>query len=229
MTDPNEGIALSQAVLAINAAIGQLQRLGRSDTADTLIDAAENVSAYAALDADREHNDDWKRTQYSRKYISVMTSLSRQLTAAATSASTGDQDDAARVFGIKGLPGDVASLAISRRDAGDRVGEVSDAITLQRLLDTAIRNGDDVLAHAIVENAVCSGFVDIVNAFNAAYPNLSAAVERLWTAEHRKMSTLDVKVAWRIAALKPAFISNLQDYEIQSAAAGQTSVGQWNA
>ncbi len=41
--------------------------------------------------------------------------------------STGNRSDAARVFGVEGLPGDPASLAIGRRDAADRVAAATTA------------------------------------------------------------------------------------------------------
>ena len=153
----------------------------------------------------------------------MIATLARKLTAAATLAGSKDQDDAARVYGIKGLAGDVASLAISRRDAADRV-ENTDTHRLRDLLATAVRNGDEVLAHAIAEWAIKNGDHDIATDFQTAYPNLADAVERLWNAEHRKMTGLDITVAWRVGALNPALLKSLQDYEI----AGQAGVGSWN-
>jgi hypothetical protein len=61
-----------------------------------------------------------------------------------------------------------------------------------------------------------------------SYPQLADAAERLWTAAHRKMSGLDITTAWRVAALKPALLQPLQEYEITAAASGQTGVGRWN-
>ena len=55
MIGGNDPTALTTAIAAINAALATLQRLGRSDTADALLDEAENTTAYATLDADREH------------------------------------------------------------------------------------------------------------------------------------------------------------------------------
>jgi|SRR4051794_35285275 hypothetical protein len=230
-TDPNGGAALNDAVTAINDALKRLQRLGLADKADALLDEAENTNIYTALDNDTEHNQDWLRSAYAQKYISVMTSLARKITAAADIAGSQDQDDAARVYGVKGLPGDVASLAISRRDAADRVAKLDIAARpdqLGDLLAAAVRSGDTVLSHAVAEAAIKGGDADTINAFSAAYPALSDEVERLWNAEHRRMTTVDIKVAWRVAALKPSAIGSLQDYEIQRVAAGQSSAGSWN-
>ena len=146
--------------------------------------------------------------------------LATKLTAAASRAATQDSIDAARVYGVAGLSGDPASLAISRRDAGDRVADITDPQQLCGLLATAVRNGDEVLAHAIAEAAVKSGDLSTTTLFQQSYPKLSDAVERLWSAEHKRMTGTDITVAWRVAALKPAPLDSLQDYEIQAAAAG---------
>lgn len=232
MTDYNAGDSLTEAVTTSKEALAALQRLGRSDLADDALTAAESSTNYTALDDDREHNDQWKQSAYARQYTSVMATLATKLTAVAKTVGSTDQDDAARVYGIKGLPGDVASLTISRRDAGDRIAGINDSNQLRRLLVTATRTGDEVLAHAIVEAAIQSDDSDTTDAFIAAYPHLAEAVQRLWAAEHNRLQSIDLTTAWRLAALKPAPIKNLMDYEIAAAAAapiGQPSIGAWNA
>ncbi|ORV85558.1 hypothetical protein AWC11_01660 [Mycobacterium interjectum] len=228
--DYSAGAALTESVTACQQALATLQRLGRAADAEPLLTAAagEIATVTGATDLDRDHTTEWKITQCARAYSSVMSALAQKLTAAANSAGSQDSDDAARVFGIKGLPGDVASLAISRRDAGDRAAEITDPIERQRLLAQATRTGDDVLAHALVESAITSGDADTTTQFSAAYPDLAPAVERLWAAQNRRMTTVDVGMAWSLAALKPAQLSALQNYEIASAAAGNGNAGSWN-
>src|SRR3954451_17325367 len=142
--DPNDGTALTQAGVAIRDALTSLQRLGRADDADTPLTDAESTT-YDDLLQDKARSQDWKTTQSAQRYIAILATLASKLTAVANRAGTQDQDDAARCFGVKGLSGDVASLAISRRDAGDRV-DSSDPSKLGDLLATAVRNGDDVLS-----------------------------------------------------------------------------------
>jgi hypothetical protein len=229
--DPNDGAALANALASISAALTSLQRLGLTDTASAILDQAENTSAYTALDTDTEHSQSWLTSAYAAKYISVMTTLARQLTAAASTAGTQDQTDAASVYGVKGIPGDPAALATSKRDAGDRVADldlIGNPGQLGDVLADAIRSGDTVMTRAIAETAIKSGDLDTTNTFADAYPNLADAVQRLWSAEHRKMTGQDVTTAWRVAALKPSALSALQPYEIQAAATGQTGVGSWN-
>jgi hypothetical protein len=129
------------------------------------------------------------------KYIAVVNTLAQQLTAAAASAATQDQDAAARVYGVKGPPGDVAStrhLAPPRRRTRRRPRPT---FGFGDLLASAVRSGDDVPAHAVAECAITSGDVDTTNAFADAYPDLSDVVQRLGSAEHRRTKTTDVTTA----------------------------------
>jgi hypothetical protein len=228
MTDYNAGDSLTEAVTACQTALATLQRLGRSDLADGPLTDAESANNYGTLDNDTEHNDAWKLQRYAQTYTNVVTSLARKLTSAANSAGKQDTDDASNVFGVTGLSGDVASLAIARRDADERIEGVTDPAQRQALLAQATRNGDPTLARAIVQAAFEFNDVDTVNAFIAAYPNLNDAVERLWTAQNRKTVGVDLAVGFRLAALKPRAIGSMMDYEIALIASGQTSAGSWN-
>lgn len=229
MTDYNAGDDLTAAVTACKTALTTLQRLGCSDQADGPLTDAESSSNYSTLDADRDHSDQWKMQRYAQTYSNVVATLARKLTAAATTAGKQDADDASNVFGIAGLAGDVASLSIARRDANDRVADITEPTERQALLAQAVRNGDFTLARALVQAAFDFNDVDTVNAFIAAYPNLNDAVERLWTAQNRKTVGVDLVAGLRLAALKPRTIGSMMDYEIALIASGQTSAGTWNA
>jgi hypothetical protein len=230
MTGPDymAGQDLTDATTACTTALHTLQMLGVSGAADDALATAEGVS-YDSILADASRSQSWKVTAAARQYVNVITELGNDLTSVANIASRQYRADAAAVFGTAGLAGDPATLTISRRDAGERVATEHDSIKLQRLLDQAALNGDDVLAHAIVESAVQSGDSDTVNAFMAAYPALADAVQRLWVCATHKMSGADITTAWRVAALKPANLKPLQDYEVVAAALGNVAAGSWNA
>jgi hypothetical protein len=238
MTDYNAGDSLTEAVTACSSALATLQRLGCSDQADGPLTDAEATS-YDAIAADTTRSDAWKLQQYAKTYVGVMSTLARRLTSAANAAGKQDADDASNVFGIAGLSGDVASLSIARRDAGDRVAAITDpsngdAATpnpRQRsdLLAAALRNGDTTLARAVVQAAVESGDLGCVNQFVEAFPALNDAVERLWITQHRKSIGVDLTMGLRLAALKPEPIHSMMDYEIALIASGQTAAGMWNA
>ena len=225
------GVPLTEASAACTTALQKLQRLGQSALAEPLLDEAANEIAAVSspIQADTSRSDSYKQQAQARLYTSVITTLARKLTAAANTAGSQDSDDAARVFGIKGLAGDVASLSISRRDAGDRVADITDPTQRQRLLEQAARTGDDCLSRAIVQSAMDFNDVDTVNQFMTAYSDLAPAVQRLWDSAHRKTDSVDIAMMWRLGAIKPAPISSLQDYEIASLAAGNTNAGNWGA
>ena len=153
MPDYNAGAALTESVKACEDALATLQRLGRSADADELLTEAASTS-HDAIAADTTRNDEWKLQQYARRYSGTMATLAIKLAAAADIASTKYQDDAARVFGTKGLAGDPATLTVSMRDARERIDAENDSIELQRILDDAALGGDDVFARAIAQKAV---------------------------------------------------------------------------
>ncbi len=225
--DYGAGVDLSASLASCQTALGTLQRLGCIDKADPILTEAESTD-YTAIVNDTSRSPAWILQTCATKYSSVISTLARKLTAAATAAGRQDAADAAVVFGVAGLPGDVASLAISRRDAGDRVAQINDRGQLQALLATAVRNGDVVLSHAIAEAAITSGDQDTTNQFADAYPALEPAVQRLWDSQQRAMTGADMMTAWRIAALKPGPLKSMMDYEIASAAAGNANAGSWN-
>jgi hypothetical protein len=88
------------------------------------------------------------------------------------------------VFGVGGIPGDAGSLAISSRDAADRVASAS-AEELRDLLDRATRSRDEVLARAVVQRAIEEGDPKVVNDFTARRPELLDPTERLWDRARR--------------------------------------------
>src|SRR4051812_31522335 len=143
MVDYNAGASLTESVKACSDALATLRSLGRTADAEELLNNAAGAS-YDAIAADTSRTADYKLQQYAQRYTAVMASLATRLTAAADLASSKFKDDAARVFGTKGLAGDPATLTVSMRDARERIAEENDSITLQRLLDDAVLGGDDV-------------------------------------------------------------------------------------
>jgi hypothetical protein len=226
--DYTAGASLTESVTACRDALVTLARMGRSADADELLTEAEQSASYDAIAADTSRTDAWKLQRYAAAYSSVMSTLARKLTSAADSASSKYKIDAETVFGIRGLPGDPGFLIVSLRDAQDRIEGEHDSIKLQRLLDKAVLNGDDIRSHAIVESALTNGDADTVTAFKSAYPALAEATDRLWNVATHGTTTVDVAMVWRLGALKPPALASKMDYEIASIAAGQTSAGSWN-
>ena len=103
----------------------------------------------------------------------------------AADAGRFEKRDAERVFGTAGLSGDAASLAISSRDAGDRVAQIGSNEELRDALARATRNGDEVFARAVVEHAIHSGNRALVNDFLATRDSLAEPVQRLWNSARK--------------------------------------------
>lgn len=226
MRDLNEGSLIAEAEAQITQAVLRLRRLGRTDFATTTTaDAArDSGEAYAAIAADTSRTDEYKWTQYARVYKRIIIGLARTLSAEAKSGEAADQADAAKVYGVVGIPGDAASLAMSRRDAGDRVEQLlsedgDPRRALGELLQRANRSGDEVLCRAIVEAAIRIGDADTANAFSADRPALEAAVDRLWDSEHPRFGSSDVSLSMSVAALKPGALGHLPAYRIDELAA----------
>jgi hypothetical protein len=85
-----------------------------------------------------------------------------------------------RVYGISTLTGDTASLAISRRDAGDRVARLKTEDEALALLTRAERSGDEPLARALAERATEMDWIRVGNAFLETRPHLDADLNELW-------------------------------------------------
>jgi hypothetical protein len=210
-------------------ALGTLQRLGHSDDAEAALSAAESRSSYVTITDNDELSDSGKLQRCARQYINVMSTLATQLSSAAAAASRQYDADTASVFGVAGLPGDPATLAISRRDAAERVSDVSDPTNLLRLLSTAVTHGDGIMARAIAEAAVTNRDGATAAAFQQAYPAQADAIERIWNitapAKGSPWGNLQLQRLW---ALKPAPLQRRMGYEIEQLAAGKTSAGNWN-
>src|SRR6478752_9697045 len=222
--DPNADSSITANFATIQDAIARLGVLGLSADADEMLSAAaDDIQAkVSGIEADQSRTVAWKLRQEARAYGRVLATLARNLRNAATKAGGSDQDDAARVFGVKGLPGDPASLAMSRRDAADRVADIIDPEARLRLLESATRNGDEVLAHALVESAVNAGDLDTVNEFAEDRPALAAAVERLWNTANNRLTTQTLVTAMALSALTPPRLISRQPFEIEALASAAT-------
>lgn len=204
-----------QLMASIESALARLRAVGRgADAAASITDAATAAAdAYNQIRADNTRSASYVTTAVVREYVQRAGTLARQLGTLADRAEQQDGADARRVFGIDGLPGDVASLSISRRDAGDRVADELDAAKLGQLLATATRNGDEVLARAVAERAVQIGAADVLDQFTQDRPALADAVQRLWTAATPRINTNDMVTLFTLATLRPGEVSRLTPSE----------------
>lgn len=75
-------------------------------------------------------------------------------------------------------PSDASSVLL-RRDAADRARKITDKQEALNVLKDAIYNGDDAMAHAMGIRARNSGWADVGETYQAAYPDTSDSAEAL--------------------------------------------------
>lgn len=170
----------------ITEAMNVLSIEGRGEEARQIVDAAAQAAQrrYRTVLDDDSRTDEYKREELRSLYDSELEALTARLTELAAATQRRIDADFQNAFGIAGLPGDPASLAISRRDATDRVAAVERSSDLQALIRDSTP-GDEVLARAAGAKALRQRDADSVNVFLETRPELDAAVTRLWEAERR--------------------------------------------
>jgi hypothetical protein len=207
--------------MELKDALKSLHAAGRSGEVAELLDAeAEKATgAYREIKADRSRNEDYTRRALAQHYVGTRRAVEKQIMDMGATAARSDRGDAEAVFGVRGLPGDAASLVISRRDAADRVANVEDHAELRQLLTRATRAGDEVLARAVAERAVERQDADTMNQFLGDRPELDAAGQRLWNAERAGDGSLATTV--QLAALRPDELSGMDRGSIEYLASNE--------
>lgn len=122
----------------------------------------------------------WKATEMARVYRDLTQRLEREIEDLEEGAGRRIRQLEARVFGTESLPGDPASLSISRRDASDRVDQLETNEQALTLLRKASRSGDEVLARSIAQWAYEQQSMEVANAFLTDRPELDAPFSELW-------------------------------------------------
>lgn len=199
-------------------AIKALLRAGKAKEMTQVIDEAVAAAnrAYKAERDNRDLSDEAKRRYIAGEYVRHDRDLTDRLVRMASAVVSTDRGDAAKVFGIGGLRGDVANLTILQRDAADRVAAVTEHDQLRDLLARATRSGDEVLARAIAEKAVAQRDAKILNQFLEDRPHLRDAGERLWQAETAEDDSFGVTM--RLVGLRPEEVGGMSVASAQALA-----------
>lgn len=196
-------------------AIKILTQAGRSGEAVEVMEKHHRSAeaAYRAIQVDPDLNDEAKQSRQADHYLGLMETVGRELTGLASRVQAVDHDDAAQIFGVKGLDGDPASLAISRRDAADRVAASGSVQEKRELLARATRSGDEVLARAVVEWAVQARDSKTANQYLETRPHHEAGLQRLWDA--RESVGTDLRVTLALSGLRPDQLSHLHSHDLE--------------
>ncbi|MCU1614708.1 MAG: hypothetical protein JWO98_2248 [Frankiales bacterium] len=128
-----------------------------------------------------------------------------------------------QVFGTVGLAGDPASLAMSARDASERVAQidVTDWYSAEQLLDRAEMIGDEVLARQIAAAAYANplgGWSSVLDSFLSKRPAAAQALDEL-TSLNTVSSQKRVHDDLRFVIPLPPQLAGMDDWRIQSLAA----------
>ncbi|MCM0618749.1 hypothetical protein [Nocardioides bruguierae] len=187
-------------------AIRALLRAGKKAEAEAIVEKRLSAarSAYERVRSDQTRTEEYRRWVLAVEAARADRQLTEDLAALARTASSSERVDAGRVFGTAGLPGDAASLAISRRDASDRAESANGKEELLDLLSRATRSGDEVLARAVAEVAVRKRHAEVVNAFADDRPDLETPIQRLWNVEGADSGEAIFGFTVAISGLKPA-------------------------
>ena len=187
---------------------------------------------YAGIRGDEALSDKARQYQLAVQYLNVRDDANKRFASEAERVTRTDRDDAGRVFGVSGLSGDAASLAISMRDAADRVASAEDGDELAELLASATRRGDEVLARAVAERATEQQNAKVMETFLDDRPRLREAGERLWNAK-RAQGADRWGITMKLYELMPAELSSMSDAQIEviaddpPAAAPSSSQSSW--
>lgn len=203
-------------------AIRALVLAGKTEAVEQLIakKVAEARTRYDDVRADDTRTEEYRRRELAQNFEAFNDGLTDELVKMAGTSVRTDRVDAGGVFGVDGLPGDEASLVISRRDAGDRVAGITDPEELRDLLARATRQGDEVLARAVAERAFENHDSKTLSKFVEARPHLEDAAVRLWDARLREDRAVDVgwQASIMLSELRPEELNGMSIDVIRSLA-----------
>ncbi|MFH6687312.1 hypothetical protein QVL82_00535 [Cellulosimicrobium funkei] len=184
-------------------AITAIVRAGKGQEARELIERAGRAAkaSYDRIKSDTDYTPDARRRRMEEVHQGCRQALDQELTSLASRVGYDDRADVARAFGIAGLAGDPASLAISMRDAQDRAGKEESSDGLLDLVRRATRNGDEVLARAAAQRAMELRYDKPLHEFCETRPALGSIVENIWNAQRRGVNRLQWTL--QLSALKP--------------------------
>jgi hypothetical protein len=160
---------------------------------------------------------EWRRQQLARLYREARTESNVAMETHKAAQAQRKRSFESKVYGLGGIAGDPASLAISRRDAGDRAANLKNDAEAQTLLERAERSGDEPLARAIAEQAISSGWLNTTNAFLDRRPHLDEAVNELWSVTARSLQD-DIREAMTLGSLKPSELVSMTDQDVDRTA-----------
>lgn len=197
---------------------------------DSVDKAAEAIqmraqTAYYLISSDGELTVEARQARLAKVYVAAFDDM-QKLVASTTGANEARRQQLVqKVFGTAGLPGDPASLAMSARDAAERVAQidVADAYSASQLLQRADMLGDEVLARAVAAAAYTNplgGWSSVLDEFLEDRPAAAQALAELSQLDQANAALTSFGYNWQFQVQKPAELSGVDDWKLRAMAAG---------
>jgi len=171
----------------------------------------------ATIRGDQTRTEEWRRLELAKEYTEMRAELTSAQEQIVRDRADHTRRLTRRLFGTEGLPGDAASLAISQRDAADRVSRVQSLTELGLLLERADRAGDEVLARACAQQAYEMDATVVGDAFLETRPRLRDDLHELWNSGEGQPQSRQGQFQDQMAAatLRPVELRGLSDYNVE--------------
>jgi hypothetical protein len=199
---------------------------------DAGVSAAQHIqmeaeTAYALYRSNGEMTPDAILARLAQAYVRASDDMDA-LKAGSTGSNEARKSELIRqVFGTAGVQGDPASLAMSARDAAERVAQVdvSDVHGALALLQRAEMIGDEVLARAVAAAAYgnpLGSWGQVLDQFIQSRPAAARALSELAQLEQSAdpFSSLNFNRNWGFVLQTPAELAGMADWQIRALAAG---------
>ena len=183
---------------------------------------------FDAVRRDTTRTPDWRKRRLADLWLQMNDEVKQAREEATSNGQARIRSLTRKAFGVDGMEGDAGSLAISMRDAADRVSQVNDRNELTRLLDSASYSGDEVLARAVARQAFEQRDDELLDAFASIRPEEQRAVGELreMTTDTRRSRLIESMVA---SAAKPPELAGMDEFacrQILEDAERQETAGQ---
>lgn len=166
---------------------------------------------FDAVRRDTSRTPDWHRRQLAELWLQMIEEVKQAREEAVSVGQARIRSLTRKAFGVDGMKGDAGSLAISLRDAADRVTQVNDRSELARLLDSATHSGDEVLARAVARQAFEQGDAELLDTFVSIRPEVQGALTELreMSTDSRQTKFMEAMAA---SAAKPMELDGMDEF-----------------
>lgn len=169
---------------------------------------------FDAVRRDTTRTADWHRLRLAELWVQMQTEVKQAREHAKAAGDAHERSLHCKAFGTDGLSGNAGALAISMRDAADRVAQVETRDELVRLLDRATHTGDEVLARAVARQAFDRGDRDAPRHLRQHPPRRTSSLDEL---REVRTDTLHSRLeeSMLASAAKPAELQGMDEFACQ--------------